>query len=129
MAQIKIYGLRTTIEQHRTRLSEALHNAVVAALNLPPDKKFQRFIQLEPEDFMFPADRSNNYIIIEISLFAGRSSEVKKALIRMIFKNIEQTCGIVAQDIEITIVETPKENWGIRGMCGDELTLTYKVEL
>ncbi|WP_376769316.1 tautomerase family protein [Pelorhabdus rhamnosifermentans] len=35
---------------------------------------------------------------------------------------------ISTQDIEITIFETPKSNWGIRGMPGDELSLNYKVE-
>jgi hypothetical protein len=32
-------------------------------------------------------------------------------------------------DVEITITETPKYNWGIRGMIGDELKLNYKVEV
>jgi hypothetical protein len=26
------------------------------------------------------------------------------------------------------ILESPKANWGIRGMIGDELQLSYKVE-
>ncbi|MEM6432015.1 MAG: tautomerase family protein, partial [Deinococcota bacterium] len=25
--------------------------------------------------------------------------------------------------------ETPKENWGIRGQLGDELSLNYKVDV
>ena len=33
------------------------------------------------------------------------------------------------QDIEITIFETPRHNWGIRGLPGDELTLTYNVNV
>jgi phenylpyruvate tautomerase PptA (4-oxalocrotonate tautomerase family) len=35
---------------------------------------------------------------------------------------------MVPQDVEITIHESPKENWGIRGKPGDELSLSYKVE-
>ena len=31
------------------------------------------------------------------------------------------------QDVEITIFETPKNNWGIRESCEDELALSYKV--
>ena len=32
-------------------------------------------------------------------------------------------------DLEITILETPKHNWGIRGLPGDELQLNYKVKI
>lgn len=30
---------------------------------------------------------------------------------------------------EITITETPKQNWGFRGLTGDAVTLDYKVEV
>ncbi|GHU70367.1 hypothetical protein FACS189413_10620 [Bacteroidia bacterium] len=31
--------------------------------------------------------------------------------------------------IEISIFETPKHNWGIRGLPGDELQIDYKVNV
>nr|WP_285724482.1 tautomerase family protein [Psychromicrobium sp. YIM S02556] len=37
--------------------------------------------------------------------------------------------GISVQDIEITITETPRENWGIRGLPADELDLNYPVSV
>ena len=129
MAQIKIFGLRASLDQHRGPLSEAVHQAVIEALSYPPEKKFQRFIALEQEDFVFPSDRSSRYTIIEVSMFDGRSVEAKKELVRALFRNIEQACGILPQDVEVTIFETPKENWGIRGKHGDELVLNYKVNM
>ncbi len=129
MSQIKIYALSSTIQQHRQQLSAAIHEALVSALSYPAEKKFQRFIALNAEDFIYPADRSQNYIIIEISMFEGRSTESKKSLMRTLFANIQAQCGIAPQDVEITIFETPKHNWGIRGQCGDELNLNYKVEV
>ncbi|RYY80369.1 MAG: tautomerase family protein [Moraxellaceae bacterium] len=129
MAQIKIYALATTITQHRQALSTAIHAALISTLNYPVEKKFQRFIALAPEDFIFPADRSEQYTIVEICMFEGRSTASKKAFIQQIFANIAQHCGIAAQDVEITISETPRHNWGIRGQCGDELSLNYKVEV
>ncbi len=129
MAQVKIYALRTTLDAHRGALSAAIHESVVDALQYPRDKRFHRFIALAEEDFIFPADRSERYTIIEISIFAGRGVAVKKQLIRNIFANIERATGITPQDIEITIVETPRENWGIRGKPGDELILSYNVAL
>ncbi|MEX8519373.1 MAG: tautomerase family protein [Leptothrix sp. (in: b-proteobacteria)] len=129
MAQVKIFGLRASLDKNRGQLSEAVHQAVIEALNYPPEKKFQRFISLAQEDFVFPSDRSVQYTIIEVSMFEGRSVEAKKALVRSLFRNIEQACGIAPQDVEVTIFETPKENWGIRGKCGDELALNYKVNV
>ena len=129
MAQIKIYGLRSSIEKHRSSLSDSIHKSVIEALSYPPEKRFHRFIALEREDFVFPSDRTEQYTIIEISMFEGRSVEAKKNLVRALFENIEQGCGIKANDIEITIFETPKENWGIRGMPGDELALNYQVNV
>lgn len=129
MAQVKIFARRGTIERHRAALAEAIHAAVMQALTYPADKRFHRFIGLEAEDFLHPADRSEDYLIVEISLFEGRSAEAKKALIRAIFANVTEATGIAAQDVEITIFETPRGNWGIRGVPGDELALDYRVEV
>ena len=127
MSQIKIYGLKDSLKDHQAKLSDAIHKAVVEALAYPIDKKFHRFIGLDQSDFIFPADRSSSYTTIEISMFEGRSVDTKKTLIRLLFQYIEQDTGIAPQDIEITIFESPKHNWGIRGQCGDELMLGYKV--
>ncbi len=129
MAQVKIYGLRSTLERHRTGLSEAIHAAVMAALEYPVEKRFHRFIALDPVDFIYPDDRSQHYTIIEISLFEGRSVQAKKNLIRLLFQYIGEHTGICAQDMEITLFETPRQNWGIRGLPGDELGLNYTVEV
>jgi phenylpyruvate tautomerase PptA (4-oxalocrotonate tautomerase family) len=129
MVQVKIYGLKTPMMAHADLLSAAIQNAIVEALLYSPEKKFHRLIGLEKSEFIYPADRSENYTIIEIFMFEGRSIETRKSLIRLIFANIEREVGIRSQDIEITIYETPKHNWGIRGLCGDELALGYKVDV
>jgi phenylpyruvate tautomerase PptA (4-oxalocrotonate tautomerase family) len=129
MVQVKIYGLKTPLMAHADFLSAAIHHAIVEALVYSPEKKFHRLIGLEQSEFIYPADRSENYTIIEVSMFEGRSIETKKSLIRLLFANIEREVGIKPQDVEITIYETPKHNWGIRGVCGDELALGYKVDV
>jgi phenylpyruvate tautomerase PptA (4-oxalocrotonate tautomerase family) len=127
MAQVKIYALRQTLEP-REEISNAIHKSIMEALEYPADKKFHRFFPLEPEDFCFSSDRSDKYTILEISMFEGRSVTAKKKLIALLFENLEQL-GIPRHDLEITIFETPKYNWGIRGVPGDELALSYRVEV
>ncbi|MDP7775142.1 tautomerase family protein [Acinetobacter nosocomialis] len=129
MSQVKIYANEQTIMQYREMLSHAIHQALIEELKYPIEKRFQRFISLKPENFIYPSDRSQHYVIIELSMFTGRSTEAKKRLIQTLFSNIQQYCRINPQDIEITIFETPKENWGIRGQNADELHLNYQVNV
>ncbi|MBD8497966.1 tautomerase family protein [Paenibacillus arenosi] len=128
MAQVKIYGLHGLLTPIQAQLSDIIHSCIVDTLQLPPDKRFHRFFRMKPEDFIYPPDRTEKYTIIEISMFEGRSVEVKKDLLRLLFDRIG-TLGIGINDIEITIFETPKSSWAIRGLPGDELQLNYKVNL
>lgn len=84
---------------------------------------------MDQEDFIYADGRSEAYTIIEISIFEGRTIEAKKQLISLLFQRINDLLGISPQDLEITIFETPKQNWGIRGVPGDELQLNYKVNI
>jgi hypothetical protein len=129
MAQVKIYGLRETLAGTRTEWSRIIHAALVDTLGLPADKRFQRFIGLEAPDFIYPADRTRAYTIIEIFLFAGRSPESIKALLRRIMADAQASLNIGANDVEITVSESPRHCWGIRGKIGDELELAYKVDV
>ena len=128
MAQIKIYAARPHLDEVRERLSDIIHEAAMAVLGLPENKRFHRFIGLDPADFLHPPDRGPSYTILEISMFEGRSAETKKALLHRLMRDIADGLRLAPNDIEVTIFETPKANWGIRGQTGDELTLDYRVE-
>lgn len=129
MAQVVVYGRRESLQRCREALSEAIHEAIMMALEYPPEKKFQRFIALDADDFIYPADRGVDYTIIEISMFEGRSEAAKRLLIAELFARIEAKAGIKPHSIEITITETPKANWGIRGQNAADLALNYRVEV
>jgi phenylpyruvate tautomerase PptA (4-oxalocrotonate tautomerase family) len=129
MVQIKVYSLADKLNPIKAELSNVIHTSLIEILQLTPEKRFHRFFPLDRSDFYYPSDRTNNYLVIEISMFEGRSVETKKELIRLLIKNINEKFNIPIYDIEITIFETPKFNWGIRGVPGDELTLNYKVEV
>lgn len=129
MAQIKIYGLREQLEPIKSRLSDVIHQCVMEALQYPANKRAHRFLHLDKSDFYYPEGRSDRYTIIEISMFEGRSVEAKKNLYRLLFRKIHDELGIAPLDVEITIFETPRHNWGIRGKAGDELDLDYQVEV
>ncbi len=129
MGQIKIYGLESTIENYRNEISEIIHSSLVKEVKYPEDKRFHRFFPMKKENFIIHDSKSSNYIIIDISIFEGRAVETKKNLIKTLFKEFKEKLGFEYGDIEITIFETPKSNWGFRGSTGDEAELNYKVEV
>ena len=128
MVQVKIYGLRSELDPIKPELSDVIHSCIVDALQYPPDKRAHRFFPLDASDFFYPTGRTERYTILELSMLEGRSVETKKRLIRLLFERV-QPLGISTQDLEITIFETPKHNWGFRGLPGDEHQLNYTVEV
>ena len=129
MAQIKVYGVGEHLDPIKTKLSDVIHSCVVDALSFPQDKRAHHFFPLDAENFYYPTGRTPRYTIVEISMFEGRSVETKKNLIRLLFERVQRELDLAPADLEVTITETPKHNWGFRGQPGDEIGLEYKVEV
>lgn len=129
MSQVKVYGMDKHINNIKEPLCDVIHSCIVDAFQFPKDKMFYRFFPLSKDNFYYPNGRTEKYTIIEISIFEGRSTESKKKLIQLLFDRLKKHLHISNKDIEITIFETPRSNWGIRGLPGDELILNYKVEI
>src|SRR5690242_7261742 len=103
MPQVRVFGLRSHLAPAIPAVSDVIHSCVMDALQYPKDKRAHRFIQLEPDEFFYPAGRSEKYTIVEFSMFEGRSTETKKALIRMMFERFDLQLGIPPGDLEMTI--------------------------
>lgn len=128
MVQVKIYGLREQLDPIKQELSDIIHSCLIDALQYPADKRAHRFFPLDASDFYYPDGRTERYTILEFSMIEGRSIEAKKKLITLLFERVKAV-GIHSQDLEMTILETPKHNWGFRGLPGDEHQLNYKIEV
>lgn len=129
MSQIKIYGLKQHLDPIKARLSDAIHDCVVETLGLPRDKRAHRFFGLEDDDFYRPATASPRYIILEINMIAGRTPEAKKNLIHALYRRTGEELNLAPADLEVQIIESPKANWGFRGMTGEEIALSYNIEV
>ncbi|MFB7798634.1 tautomerase family protein [Isoptericola sp. NPDC056134] len=127
MVQVKIYGNRRVWGQRRAEVSDALHAALVGAWKIPEDKRFHRFLLLDDGDLVAP--RSDDYLLIEIVAFIGRTREAKRELIRRVYDDVAPALRVATDDVELVVIESPAESWGIRGRSGDELSLSYKVDV
>ena len=127
---IVVYGIKEHLNPIKAQLSNVIHGCMQSVLGLPEDKRAQRFVPLNADDFYYPSDRSSAYTVIEINMMAGRTIATQKALIKALFQHIEAEIGIAPIDIEITIKEQPAHCWGFRGMTGDEARdLSYKINV
>ena len=129
MSQVKIYGVREQLLPIRNQLSEVIHACVVEALQFPADKRAHRFFYLDTDDFFRPATASEQYIILEFMMMEGRTVETKKKLIHLLYERLNEQMNLAMSDVEICILESPAHNWGFRGMTGDEIKLSYKVNV
>lgn len=55
-------------------------------------------------------------MIIELTLFPGRTKEQKGKAIKAITSRLESSLGIAPTDVFIVIKEPPFENWGMGGV-------------
>ena len=124
-----IYGIKEQLDPVKARLSNAIHASMCEVLGLPEGKRAHRFVPLQAEDFYYPDGRSEAYTVIEVNMIEGRAINTKKALIKSLFANIQDSAQLDPVDVEITIKEQPSHCWGFRGMTGDEAKLSYKVNI
>ena len=127
---VVIYGINKHLNPIKRELSEAIHACMQSVLGMPEKKRAHRIVPLDESDFFYPGGRTEAYTVIEINMMKGRTPETQKALIKALFSNISSAVGIAPVDIEITIKEQEKYQWGFRGITGDEAAdLQYKVDV
>lgn len=125
-----VYGIKERLNPIKKQLSDVIHNCMQSVLGMPEDKRAQRFVPMEKDDFYYPGGRSDAYTVIEINMMTGRKPETQKALIKALFKEIEKQLSLAPIDVEITIKEQQPYQWGFRGITGDEANdLKYKVNV
>ncbi len=129
MPLVKVEILKGKDTDYKKKLLDGIHQALVDVIKIPDNDRRQRLYELESENFE-RTGRSDDYTIIEITMFKGRSSEAKKLLFAEIVKNITTTLNINGNDITIVINEPPLENWGIRGgFPANEVDLGFSLNV
>ena len=99
----------------RRSIGDAVHRALVEAIDVPQRDRFQLLTEHEPGDLVYDSEylgiaRSASIVIIQITMSAGRSLEKKRKLYRRIAYNLGEL-GVRREDVWINLVEVAKENW------------------
>jgi phenylpyruvate tautomerase PptA (4-oxalocrotonate tautomerase family) len=108
-------------------LQEQTMNAITTVLCLLEDDRNVRQIEYENSNFCM----KNPYkILIEITMFSGRSDEIKKKLFGEIVNNLSDYLNIPPTEVFIVINEQPKSNWSVRGgIPASEIDLGFKIDV
>jgi 4-oxalocrotonate tautomerase family enzyme len=130
MPLVKVEILKGKSSEYKKALMDGIHSALVEAIKIPDDDRMQRLYELGYENFEIASSKTENITLIEITMFAGRSSEAKKKLFKGIVENLAKAPGINGNDITIVLNEPPLENWGIRGgKPANEVNIGFKIEV
>ena len=115
MPLVKINMLKGKSLKYKKRVLESVHNGLVMSLGIEDWDRFQRIVEFDECDFETAPEKTENFMIIEVSLFPGRTKEQKKMAIEMITSNLVTALSIMPTDVFIVINEPPLENWGMGG--------------
>jgi phenylpyruvate tautomerase PptA (4-oxalocrotonate tautomerase family) len=116
MPLVRISLLAGKPASHKQKISEIVYRAMVETINVPAQDRFQVITEHAKADFVYDAQylniaRTDGLVIIQITLNAGRTTELKKALYHRIADLLHQEAGVRREDVFINLVEVPKENW------------------
>jgi phenylpyruvate tautomerase PptA (4-oxalocrotonate tautomerase family) len=115
MPLVRISLFKGKPPEYRRKVGDAIHRALVEAIDVPPLDRFQLLTEHEPGDLVYDPGflgiaRTNDIVIVQITLNAGRTLEKKRALFRRIADNLA-ALGLRREDAWINLVEVAKENW------------------
>jgi len=117
MPLAKIHVLEGRYDERRlSRLSQAVQDALIAILKIPPDDFFQIIHEMPRKRFLHTPSflglkYSDDLIVLELAFIAGRPKETRLALLRELNARIVAGAGISPDDLMIQLVEGPGENY------------------
>ncbi len=116
MPLVRIDLLSGTSPQYRQAIADGVHQAMIDALAIPPDDRFQVVSEHLPDDLFYDPQylgvkRSPKIVLIQITLSSGRKPQQKRKLYKRIVEQLAATPGVRPEDVFINLVEVSWENW------------------
>lgn len=102
--------------EYRRTIGEVVYDAMLEALNVPKDDRFQVINEHEPENFVIDPSylgiqRTGDCVVIQLTLNAGRGVAQKRSFYKAVAAGLDERLGLRREDVFISLVEVAKENW------------------
>ena len=116
MPLVRIDLLEGKSERYRTQVGDILYQTLVEVLKVPEHDRFQVITEHTKASFPFDREylgiqRSDDCILLQITLNSGRSTEVKQQFYKALADRLHEGVKIRKEDVLINLVEVPKDNW------------------
>ncbi len=98
------------------RISDCVHEAMTAELDVPLRDRFQIVTEHTPRSLRFDRgyldiDRTDGFVLIRLSLSRGRTTEAKQAFYARLAGLLHERVGVRAEDVAIVLTENAREDW------------------
>jgi 4-oxalocrotonate tautomerase len=116
MPLVRISLMHGKPREFRQTLSDIVHKAMVETMNVPSQDRFQIITEHTQDTLIYDPSyldihRSDDIIIIQVTLNEGRTTEVKRAFYKRVVELATEILHTRPEDVMISLVEVKKENW------------------
>ena len=116
MPLVRISLREGTSAQYRQALADGVHQALVEAIEIPAQDRFQIVTEHPANGLIYDpsylgVERSDKIVLVQITLSGGRKPAQKKKLFQRMSEILAKNPGLRPQDLFINLVEVAWENW------------------
>lgn len=116
MPLTRISLLRGKSAAYRRAIMDGLYQAMRETFDVPEDDRFMTISEHGEDDFRYGRsylgiERSDDLVIIQLTVSNTRTIQQKKALFRRIVERLTANPVLRPEDIFINLVEVMPENW------------------
>lgn len=116
MPLVRISLMKRKSKDFGKQVGSVVYRAMIDTINVPARDNFQIITEHDANSLIYDPGyldipRTNDLIVIQITLNDGRSVEMKKAFYKVVADGLHRELGIRKEDVFISLVEVRKENW------------------
>lgn len=101
---------------YRNAVVRGIHRALMDVFNAPEDDLFMVITDHDADSFFYGRhylgiERSDDLVLIQITVSNTRGQDQKKALFAQIAENLARDPGVRREDVFVNLVDVARENW------------------
>ena len=102
----------------KQNIVQGIHDALVEGIGMPNDELFNLVSEYRDGEFFFDRTfngiaRSDQLIVVEITMRRGRSDAMKRSLYAAIARNLEANAAVSPKDVFIFMHENDYSDWSV----------------
>jgi len=112
---VRIDVLRGRPDSELAAIGSCVHQAMVTDLGVPERDHFQIVTEHDPNRLLFDRhyldiERSDGWVLVHVTLAAGRSTEAKQAFYAGLCGRLVDPVGLRREDLAVVLVENGRED-------------------